>query len=62
MEIWCYRKMLRVSWTRNVTNEEVLKKVKKEIMRMKRIRKRQLESLRHIIRKGKLKNLIVTEK
>ena len=22
-EIWCYRRMLRISWTEHVTNEEV---------------------------------------
>ena len=27
--MWCYRKMLRLSWTKKVTNEEVLKRVGK---------------------------------
>lgn len=25
-EIWCYRKMLRISWTEHVTNEEMLQR------------------------------------
>ena len=46
MEMWCYRRMLRLSWTRKVTNEEVLKRVGEGRTLMKRIRKRQLEFFR----------------
>ena len=54
--------MFRLSWTKKVTSEEVLKRVGKGRTLMKRIRKRQLEFLRHIVRKEKLDNLAVTEK
>ena len=30
MEMWCYRRMLRLSWTKKVTNEEVLNRVRKK--------------------------------
>ena len=39
MEMWCYRKMLRLPWTKEVTNEEVLKRVGKERTLMKSVRK-----------------------
>ena len=58
MEMWFYRRMLRLSWTKKVKNEEVLKRVGKGRTIMKRIRKRQLEFLGHIMRKAKLGNLI----
>ena len=60
MEMWCYRRMLKLSWTKKVTNEEVLKRVGKGRTIMKRIRNTQLEVLRHIMRKEKLENLTVT--
>ena len=62
MEMWCYRRMLRLSWTKKVTNEEVLKRVGKGRTLMKRIRKRQLEFLGYIMRKEKLENLTVIRK
>jgi hypothetical protein len=27
MEMWCYRRMLKVKWTERITNEEVLRRV-----------------------------------
>ena len=62
MEMWCYRKILRLSWTEKVTNEGVLKRVRKERTLMKRIRKRQLEFLGHVMRNQKLENITVTRK
>ena len=62
MKMWYNRRMLRLSWTKKLMNEEVLKRVGKERKLMKRIRKRQLEFLGHIVRKEKLENLTVTEK
>ena len=62
MEMWCYRRTLRLSWTKKVTNEEVLKRIGKERTLMKRIRKRQLEFLGHIMREEKLEDLTVTGK
>ena len=62
MEMWCYRRMLRLSWTKKVTNEEVLKRIREGRTLMKRIRKRQLEFLGHVMRKEKLENLTVTGK
>ncbi|VVC30377.1 Hypothetical protein CINCED_3A009443 [Cinara cedri] len=29
-EMWCYRRMLRLSWMNRVTNEEVLEKITEE--------------------------------
>ena len=62
MEMWCYRRILRRSWTKKVKNEEVLRRVRKGRTLMKRIRRRQLELLGHIMRKEKLESLNVTGK
>ena len=62
MEMWCYRGMLRLSWTQKVMNEEILKRVGKGRTLMKRRRMRRLEFLGHIMRKEKLENLTVTRK
>ena len=51
------QKDVRLSWTKKVTNKEILKRVGKGRKLMKRMRKRQLEFLGHIMRKEKLENL-----
>ena len=43
-------------------NEEILKRIRKGRTPMKRIKKRQLEFLGHVMRKEKLENLTVTGK
>ena len=43
MEMWCYRRMLKMSWTEFVSNEMVLQKVKEERQILKTITKRQLK-------------------
>lgn len=53
MKMWCYRRVLRLLWTKKVTNEEVLKRLRKGRRLMKKIRNIQLEFLGHIMRKEK---------
>ena len=61
-EIWCWRRMLRVSWVGRKTNESILEEIgkKREMLRMIRIR--QLGFLGHILRKEALENLSLTGK
>ena len=51
-ELWTYRRMLRISWTEKITNEEVLKRVniKKRLMTI--IQTKKLKYFGHIVRHG----------
>ena len=59
-EMLFYRRIMRISWTDHLTNEEVLRKAKTERSLIKTIRKRQLQFLGHIMRKERLENLMLT--
>ena len=61
-EMWFLRRMLRISWTEHITNEEVLRRTGSGRRLMKMIRKRQMEFLGHVMRKDGLENLMVTGK
>uniref|UniRef100_A0A8D8LEC4 Reverse transcriptase domain-containing protein n=1 Tax=Cacopsylla melanoneura TaxID=428564 RepID=A0A8D8LEC4_9HEMI len=60
-EMWCYRRMLRIPWTKRVTNVEVLRRMNKNMELEHTIKKRKLEYLGHILRgtKYKMLNLIL---
>ena len=62
MEMWLLRRLLRVPWTAKKSNEEVLKMANCERGLIKAIRKRQLEFLGHICRKGEIEHLTLTGK
>lgn len=51
-ELWTYRRMLRISWTEKVTNEEVLKRanIKKRLFNL--IQTKKLKYFGHIIRQS----------
>ena len=51
-EMWAYRRMLRISWTEKVTNEEVLKKVRCEKRLYSIIQTKKLKYFGHIIRQN----------
>lgn len=52
-EMWCYRRMWRISWKDKITNVEVLVKMQKECEIINTIKKRKLEYLGHIMRGSK---------
>lgn len=52
-EMWCYRRMLRISWTYRVTNEAVLQRMQKEKEIMKTVKQRKLSYFGHIMRNNK---------
>ena len=60
MEMWCYRRMLKIAWTERVSNEQVLIRAgaKREMMRM--IRQRQLRFLGHVMRRQQLESNCMT--
>ena len=65
-EMWFMRRMMKISWTEQETNEEVLQRgsritgSRREIM--KNIRQRQLRFLGHEMREQQLENQCVTGK
>ena len=61
-EMWFHRRMLHISWKDHVTNDEVLRRGRTERKLMNRIRVGQMSFLRHIMRKHRLENIVVTGK
>ena len=51
-ELWCYRRVLRISWTEKITNEEVLEKVNCERRLINILDLRKLTFIGHQLRKG----------
>lgn len=49
-EMWCYRRILKISWTDKVTNIKVLERMKKELEIIHTIKRRKLEYLGHVTR------------
>lgn len=54
-------KILRMSWTKHISNEEVLNKIGIPRKRIHTIRKRQWKPVGNIIRKECLENLTLTQ-
>lgn len=51
LEMWCYRRMLKISWVQRISNMEVLNRIGQEEGELtKMIKKRKLEYLGHIMR------------
>ena len=61
-EMWMLRRMLRISWTERVTNDEVLRRAGYNRSLLLTIRRRQLSFLGHVIRKEGLEELALTGK
>ena len=51
-EMWCWRRMERISWTDHVRNEEVLPRVKVQKNTLHEIRKRKANWIGHILRRN----------
>ena len=62
VEMWCHRRMLKLSWTERKTNEEVLQMASAERNIIATIRSRQMRFLGHIMRRGELEDLSITGK
>ena len=48
-EMWCWRRMKKISWTNHVRNEEVLLKVSEQRNILHEIRKRKANWIGHIL-------------
>jgi hypothetical protein len=51
-EMWCWRRMEKISWTDHVRNEEVLLRVKEQRNIVHKIRKRKANWIGHILRRN----------
>ena len=49
MQMWTYRRMLRIPWTAKVINERVLNRVNEKRQIMNMIRKRKLSFFGHLV-------------
>ena len=51
-ELWCYRRLLRISWTSRTTNVEVLQRIQPEACILDTVYRRKSSLVDHIIREG----------
>jgi len=61
-EMWCWRKMEKISWTDHVRNEEILLRVKEQRNILHEIRKRKANWIGHILRRNCLLQRVVEGK
>ena len=54
--------MLKVPWTDKITNENILKQANEKRKTIKQLRQKQSRFIGHILRKGKLENIVTTGK
>ena len=60
--MWCYHKMIRISWLKKISNERVLDMVGIERSLLVAIRKRQLKFVGHVVRNEGLEKLVLEGK
>jgi hypothetical protein len=58
-ETWCYRRLLRISWTEHITNEEVYRRVRKTRSFLKTLKTRKAKLIGHILRQNSLLSRII---
>jgi len=61
-EIWCWRRMEKISWTDHVRNEEVLLRVNEQRNILHEIRKRKANWICHILRRNCLLKQVIEGK
>ena len=61
-EMWCWRRMEKISWTDHLRNEEVLLKVKEQRNILHEIRKRKANWIGHILRRNCLLQRVIEGK
>jgi len=58
-EVWCWRRMEKISWTDHVRNEEVLLRVKEQRNILREIRKWKANWIGHILRRNCLLQRVI---
>ena len=61
-EVWCWRRMEKISWTDHVKNEEVLLRVNEQRNILHEIRKRNANWIGHILRRNCLPKQVIEGK
>jgi hypothetical protein len=61
-EMWCWRRMEKISWTDHVRNEDVLLRVKKQRNILHEIRKRKANWIGHILHRNCLLQRVIEGK
>jgi hypothetical protein len=61
-EMWCWRRMEKISWTDRVRNEEVLHRVKEERNIVHTIKRRKANWIGHILSRNCLLKLVIDGK
>jgi len=61
-EMWCWRRMEKISWTDHVKNEEVLLRVNEQRNILHEIRKRKANLIGHILRRNCLLKQVIEGK
>ena len=61
-EMWCWRRMEKISWTDHVRNEEVLLRVNEQRNILHEIRKRKANWIGHILRRNCLLKQVIEGK
>ena len=59
-EMWCWRRLLKISWMERISNEEVLRRMDCERELMVNVRVQQMRFLGHVMRREELENLSLT--
>ena len=60
VEMWLWRRMMKVPWTARLTNEEVLDMVGENRLLIQTVRKRQFKFVGHTMRRGGMEDLALT--
>ena len=60
--MWCYRKVMRLSWLKKISNERVVYMVGLERSLLVIMRRRKLRFVGHVVRKGGLEKLVLEGK
>jgi hypothetical protein len=61
-EMWCWRRMEKISWTDHVRNEEVLLRVREQRNILHEVRKRKANWIGHILRRNCLLQRVIEGK
>ena len=61
-EMWCWRRMEKISWTNHMRNEEVLLRVNEQRNILHEIRKRKANWIGYILRRICLSNKLLKER
>ena len=59
-KIWCWRRLLKISWIERISNKEVLRRLGHDRELLVKIRARQIRFVGHVRRRGKIEDISLT--